>query len=643
MNVTRHGGVLYRKAFKAPSDLCRDLGAHLSGLDPRSEIRSVRVSDVTMCVAASGQFASSKQTMAVNGKVLLAWDGRLDNRSTLAGYCKIKADDSLGDAALVAEAYSAIGPALWSILIGDYALACWDVTTQQLYLARDSFGTRPLYYYADDATAIWASELTYFVELLGDSLELDDGFMASFLLAMEVQPRTPYRDICSVLPGYVTVISKDAVRHQQLWNVASCPDVRLASDSDYEARFRDLFAQSVERRLRTPGLAIAELSGGLDSSSIVCMADQLLQASKEKPARVATVSYLYDGSRTADEREFIKEVEQVRGVTTHFIRDRNILALSIPPRAARPSGLHLFYETHRAFEAIIESLNATILLSGFGGDEVTINNEPVCPDLPFLLKRGRPRAAFRAARTWAQVHKTTFLEMLWTHGLLPLLPLGIQTAMAPETFFPKSWMGPALVERLGLWKRHVSHGLRSSSDPVRRRQTNALSRARSFTSQCYYREQGCCDASYPFLDRDLIEFLLGMPNDQKLRPTESRSIQRRALKGVLPEKIRLRNTKQGPEEPLMRALSESWPDLKEVFRDAEVYKRGYIDGRTFFNDLTRARHGICRFTASLARVLSLELWLQAQCRERPGFSRSQDRIGVSSAFEPTLQVSNLPV
>lgn len=616
MNVTRHGGFFHRKNCPTSNRICEGMEAHLSRLNPCGSIRSAQLSDVAMSVSASTDVVTSVQPVTADGKVLLAWDGRLDNKSGIVANHKLESDETGEDAVFVATAYLAAGPELWPDIIGDYAVACWDSARRELYLARDPFGTRPLYYYINDSAVIWCSELSYFIELFGDALNLDDEFIASYLLAAEAQSRTPYRDISSVQPGYVTIISKEQVSHHQLWDPASCGDVRLRTDSDYEARFRDLFAQSVERRLRTPGVAIAELSGGLDSSSIVSMAHEVLRADKSGQARLATVSYIYDGSRTGDEREFIKEVEQLRGVETSFIQDKNAVPLSSAPRAPRPSGLHLFHETYETLREFVGSINGSILLSGLGGDEITLNEETFCPDLISLLKRGRPIAAFRAARRWAQARKSTTIDLFWSGAVLPLLPLRLQAMLDSGTLFPKSWMGPTLAARLGLSEYPLSHGARRLSDPVRRRQYKALNRAMAFASQCYHREQGCCDVTYPFLDRCLIEFLVGIPADQKLRPTETRSIHRRAMKDILPEKIRLRKTKQGPEESLLRALSRSWPDLIAIFRDAEVYKRGYINGQSFAGELTRARHGICRSTAALARVLSLELWLRAYSDEQ---------------------------
>jgi asparagine synthase (glutamine-hydrolysing) len=614
MNVTRHGGIFSRQGVHNLNTDRSDLEGHLSGLDTRGTIRSARTTDVAMSIIGTSDVLLPTQPLDAGNGVILTWDGRLDNRSSIAAACELKPDNGINDAGLVAKAYSRLGPALWSSLIGDYALACWDAATKQLYLVRDPFGTRPLYYYIDDSIALWCSELSYFVERFGNALELDKEYLASYLIAIEDHGRTPYRGILSVRPGYVTCINGQNVTDCQFWNAASSGEVRMGSDADYEARFRELFAQSVERRLRVPGVSIAELSGGLDSSSIVCTIDRLSGMVGKNVRKIATVSYLYDGSRTSDERRFIKEVEQFREARTIFLEDHNMMRPAAAT-ALRPSCLDIFDDMFRGLQGMVESLDASSLLSGFGGDQVTLNEEVLCPNLFSLIKRGKLFAAFLAGRNWAHAHRTTTMELFWTGFVRPLLSVCLQKPLTPRTAFPKSWMGPVLRARLELQKRVVNpQPLERLFNPVRAQQCTMLDEAAAFTSQCYYREQGCGDVTYPFLDRCLVEFLIGIPAEQKLRPTETRSIHRRAMKGVLPEAIRLRKSKQGPDESLLRSLSHNWTDLLDMFANAEVCRLGLIHGDSFLRELVRAKHGLCSGTASLLRVLSLEFWLRA--RER---------------------------
>lgn len=617
MNLTRQGGVFRRSPCSDIESVFDGLAAHLANLNPYASQRTIRLTDVAMVVDA-GTSDGGGQSIAATPKLLLSWDGRLDNKDELITSANLGDDERKKDASVVARTYATLGDDAWPTLVGDYSFACWDSIRGTLQLVRDPFGTRPLYYYFDESVAVWCSELSYFVEFLGNKVTLDDEFIATYLMAVEAPHRTPYRGISCVRPGHATVISRDSFTEREFWDVGACRDVRLGNDSQYEGRFRELFAQSVKRRLPNNGTAVAELSGGLDSSSIVSMASALSK-DPDGTEELVTVSYIYDGSATADERQFISAVEKLRGVEAHFIEDRDVAPVAGPLKAPRPSGLHLFRQTYETLRETMDSVDASVLLSGFGGDEITLNEETFCPDLVPLLRRGSPIAALRTARRWAKARNSTTIRLLWTSAVWPVLPSRLQSALGPGTLFPKSWMGPTLSAYSGLWRTHVERGTHHLRQPDRRRQRKALNRAASFTSQCYHREQGCGNVTYPFLDRTLIEFLLGIPADQKLRPTESRSIQRRALQGILPDTIRLRKNKQGADEPLLRALARNWQVFATIFDHAEVYERGYINRSAFLDDLKRARHGFCRFTAPLARVLSLELWLQSLSNDREEF------------------------
>lgn len=110
MNVTRHGGVFYRQDFPTSDQNDTHPGVHLSSIDLSASVRTVRSTDVIMSVSASRGGACSLQSVAVGDNVLLAWDGRLDNRSQIKKESKLDFDSvSDDDAVLLAKAYLARG------------------------------------------------------------------------------------------------------------------------------------------------------------------------------------------------------------------------------------------------------------------------------------------------------------------------------------------------------------------------------------------------------------------------------------------------------------------------------------------------------------------------------------------------------
>ena len=116
---------------------------------------------------------------------------------------------------------------------------------------------------------------------------------------------------------------------------------------------------------------------------------------------------------------------------------------------------------------------------------------------------------------------------------------------------------------------------------------------------------------FPFLHRPLVEFLFAIPIDQKVRPGETRSLQRRALKHVLPPSILRRQSKRTSAEALCRTFAKNWREVEWVFKEPRVCEYRFVDAAAFAETAKRIRHGMQNFNGELLSVLSVELWLRA--------------------------------
>jgi asparagine synthetase B (glutamine-hydrolysing) len=126
-----------------------------------------------------------------------------------------------------------------------------------------------------------------------------------------------------------------------------------------------------------------------------------------------------------------------------------------------------------------------------------------------------------------------------------------------------------------------------------------------------YWEHAAYEKTYPFLHRPLVEFLMNVPIDQKLRPDETRSLMRRALKDLLPQKILERRSKGATGEALCRGLANEWPRIRSLLLDSRLVRRGYVNGDELVQAFARARHGIEFNISGLLQALALEVWLRS--------------------------------
>src|SRR6267154_422417 len=204
------------------------------------------------------------------------WDGRLDNREELVRELREVLTISATDVEIVAAAYEAWGTACFARLIGDWALSVWDPRNRLLILAKDPIGTHPLYYRFNKDQVAWSTILDPLVLLAGKTFALEEEYIAGWLSFFPATHLTPYVGVHSVPPSCFVRLEAGRQTSNMYWDFDPSKIIRYRTDAEYEEHFRAVFAEAVRRRLRSGSPVLAELSGGMDSSSIVCMADTII-------------------------------------------------------------------------------------------------------------------------------------------------------------------------------------------------------------------------------------------------------------------------------------------------------------------------------------------------------------------------------
>jgi asparagine synthase (glutamine-hydrolysing) len=463
------------------------------------------------------------------------------------------------------------------------------------------------------------------------NLEINDEYVAGFLARGLEIDITPYKDVYAVVPGQVAIVRDGRVEVRVFWQLNAKTKIRYKSDEEYEEHFRSLFRDAVRCRLRVDGPVWATLSGGLDSSSIVCMADAILATESVQASRVETVSFVYDKSKTSDERKFIQCVEEQRGGAGRHLRDEDHPTLGAFPDESQlsfPDFLDCFVNRHRALCSAMKDDGARVLLTGHGGDEMLCSSQNPTPQFGDLLIEHRWRDLHRALNDWGKALKRPYLDLLWRDGLRPLLPPRLQLfcGVKPNFRLPP-WYAKEFVEKMNMRERYLVSGNQLDFDlPSARDQAAGFMSVMKMISRAAYRARGGIETSHPFLHRPLVEFLQAIPFEQLVRPGEIRSLMRRSLKGLLPEKVLNRRTKAGPTEALYRAFTRNWPRLRLMFDEPLVCARGYMEASELHTALERVRHG-CEANAFLIlQTISLEFWLRA-FENRRSLARNNAALG----------------
>lgn len=590
------------------------LGSH--GPDGGREIVSHSVGIVYRAFHTTRESRLETQPFVSSEGHIIAWDGRLDNRDELIALLRNELDADQTDVAIVMAAYLKFGIDFLPRLIGDFALSLWDPNTRTLLLARDPVGPRPLYYHANDKRVIWSSELMPLLDFAGIALEANDEYIAGYITRGAEPNLTPYKNIYAVSPGHVAIVRNGQISVQRFWGLDPGHEIRYNTDEEYEEQFYHLFKDAVRCRLRVDGPVWATLSGGLDSSAIVCMADEIIENGEGETSKLETVSFVYDESTSSDERKFISSVEAKRNLLGHHLLDVDYPPLAEFPDEDRvdfPDFLDCFTNRHLGLSKAMHASGTRVLLTGHGGDEVLGSNPSPSPELGDLLVRCRFLGLHNSLQQWSAALKRPYLELLLRDGIMPLLPPRMQLACGLKSHAKlPSWFDTNFIQRMRLRERHL--GPTDVFDfklPSGRDQAIGFLSVIRMTSKASYRARGHIEVSHPYLHRPLIEFMQAIPHEQRVRPGETRSLMRRSLRNLLPEKVLKRKGKKGPEEAMFRAIAREWRRLRPMFENAKVCSGGYMNSDALLRALERAKHGCEIYSFAIIQTISLEFWLRA--------------------------------
>jgi asparagine synthase (glutamine-hydrolysing) len=517
------------------------------------------------------------------GLLAVVMDGRIDNRAELAAAlrargCRLRAEH---DPELVLRAYQCWGENFARELVGDFAIAIWDGKTRRLVCARDPLGVRPLYYHADASMFRFGSEPQ---AILADSRIPripDEGMVAEMLAGYLVSRQdTLWTGLKRVPPAHTLTVDARGMRLVRYWPPESLADVRYASDADYAQHFRALLEEAVRGRLRAVGPVASHLSGGIDSSSVVALAQRLLQ-SGASPAPLEAFTQTFP-ALPRDERPFAEEVASRCGTKWHAVMPDAPGSEYYEAQARRyldfpdyPNGA----AGNFAISRLAASNGCRVMLTGVWGNAFL---EGSTAHLADSLRGGRLVEAIRSARSdCAVLHDAGLGSALFNGGVRPLVPTPIRRALSPlirRAIVPK-FVPAAFARRVGLRDRlRVPQWLpRYPTFAQRGVYGSALSAWNVHAGEITERGAAALgiEERHPFTDRRLVEFCLALPEEQRWQGTTLKYVLREAMRGLLPESVRVKAEQPDLSFLHMEALGAAGGE--RIFGNLRIAERGWVD------------------------------------------------------------------
>lgn len=595
------------------------------------------------------QSSTETQPLLDSSGAVVVFDGRLDNREEVLASVDptLRIIPDAPDPAVVLAAYRTFGDPFPERLKGDFALGLFDPSRQQLLLARDAIGIRPLYYARAGDTFVFASEIKAILAHPRVSAQPNDDLLADFLLdgARDAQGMTFFNGVLSLVPAHVAILTARGFLTRRYWDFDCSRQVRLESFAEYVEAFRDHFTCAVRRRLRSAHPVAVSVSGGLDSSSIFCLAETLRRQSPGRYPSLLGISYTSPDGTPSDEKVFLLEIERQYGIAIGRV------PMSPPGFVDRAAEVVWHVEapfldeqwnTTHAFLGTLKRLGASVLLTGQWGDQLLFDQAYLID----LVRGLRWRAVWTHLNEFGRWFTDAEARYFRRRFVLDLVKYHVPAATVPllrrlRSRQERPWYAKALRKRARQRAfRQRPPGIDFASAHARALYEEARS-SRHVLCMDWNNKVAAMhglEMAFPFLDQDLVGFLMSVPGDLQTWRGVPKALLREGLRGVLPAAIALRNWKADFTHLVNQALEREYPQLAQCLgADAMAVRAGYADWDVMRTALAqmkdRLRGSSCDNAWSLSDLLGLELWL------RVFFGRHSNGNGSPGTPEALLRAS----
>lgn len=545
------------------------------------------------------------QPMKYRERYVMVYNGEIYNYLELREILKEKGYSftTETDTEVIMAAYDYFKEKCFEMFNGMWALAIWDEQSQELILSRDRFGVKPLYYYSDEEKIVFASEIKAILEDATYKREANDKIVFDYLSKgmLDHTNETFFRNVFKFPEGsYVKLknlerkiepICFERVEFKQF--------IDTKADASLNQKFKEIFRSAVKLRMRADVPLGSCLSGGLDSSSIVCCMDDIIKQENLENKQY-TFSYCAGDSKL-NEESYINEVVKFTDVEPEYVRIESINLLEELDKLIHyqdepfsTTGMYAgFCVYRRAGEKGVK-----VLLDGQGADEILCGYRK--SRIYYLKKLLKERRFFVALKELGGSVGQVKTSLVFKSGfksdvnkILRILKIKEQKNVSEKYYdedFLRNVEGTEVDSKNGFQYNDVYR----ISLPALLRYTDRNSMAFSVESRL------------PFLDYRMVEFCAKLPLNKKIRNGYSKAIMREAL--LMPDKIKKRKDKLGFVTPEDKWIRENEKEFKKMFMADNVRTKRFVNIAAILEDWADIidKGKIPYFF----RIICLERWMQ---------------------------------
>ncbi|MCK4789496.1 MAG: asparagine synthase (glutamine-hydrolyzing) [Desulfobacteraceae bacterium] len=560
-----------------------------------------------------------------DGQIWLTYNGEVYNyaelREELVGLGHVFKTRT--DSEVIIHAYEQWGTSCLERFNGMFAFGLWDVRRRRMFLARDRLGIKPLYYFRDANSFIFASELKAILQIEDVPRELNRQSLSDYFSWKYIPaPKTIFKNIEKLLPGHFLMLTENGLNCQRYWDIRdSSSEIHTASQEQYHEQICESLSSSVNSRLISDVPLGVFLSGGFDSSSITAMTSQL----SSKPIPTFTIGF--------DSHEYTSEFKYANIMSEAYSTEHHERILNTDKLVDLLDSLVWFADEPFADSSMIPTYlvsqlakeNVTVALSGDGADECF---------------GGYPRKYMFAKRYSKYLRIPRFLSTILEK--CSAMFLGSAISVMPETDRKRRFLKlndmlkvDGLMRVLCLnhimdtdLKKRVLHreiqqdiSLLPVGLPAQCQRScgNLLGDLLILDIENYLANDiltkmdrmsmaNSLEVRVPFLDHNLVELAVSIPANMKIHAKTTKYILKGALHDILPGEI-LNRKKQGFGIPLRFWMKENLMEYtKEVLLDPVVERRHIFNHKTLEHLLAANSKAKMGYSKELWSILVLELW-----------------------------------
>lgn len=542
-------------------------------------------------------------------------------------YLELKAElESMGhsfvthtDTEVIIESYKQWGVACQKRFIGMWSFALYDMKAKALFCSRDRYGIKPFYYTMDKDSFCFGSELKQLIPCLpGKDLNLPMLWRSMKINALLAYgEETYFQGIKALKPGHFAIIKsgKLTVQCYDEWDISGFEQSKLSFKEAVE-EYRSIFLDSIKLQMRSDVEVGSCLSGGMDSSAIVCTASGMT----DKPFQ--TFSSYYAEDKALDERQWIKLVAEQTNAVSHLVSPTYNKTIEWFEKATWHNDMPVGagFVSQYAVMQLAGTQGVKVLLDGQGSDELTA---------------GYNHSFYRYFADYLRQGKLMQMDKLM-HQYFRGKPISTVLSSIPKIFMS------ALMTEHQLYNIEFKHyrfepfnadflakaqaQLHSRQDllgEIKDLPTSRLSNflynmmnSTSIQTLLHYEDRMAMahgvESRVPFLDHRLVQFAFSLPSDYKIHPPYGKYVHREAMKDIIPPAIYKRKDKAIFSTPFY----SSWlkdklsPYVTEVFNSPEFRQRGIYNLPLLNRKWSAFKNGRKADGEMLFNVLALETWFR---------------------------------